>query len=268
MTKVVILAAGRGSRMRASRGRGLLSAAQQLAARQGLKALVPIERPFLDYLLSRLADAGCRRVCLVTAPHHQEIRDYYLAQSLDRLEIVFAVQPQPRGTADALMAAESFIERDEFLMLNSDNCYPTSALRMLSEMKGEAVVGFESGALVRQSNIPADRVCQLSVLRATPAGFLESVIEKPSPEQLARLKPPVLVGLNCWRFAPEILQDCRGIDWSARGELELPAAVMHALRKEGRSFRLIASREGVLDLSCPADVAGVEGHLRGQEVRL
>ena len=39
--------------------------------------MIPIGRPFLDYVLSGLADAGYRRVCLVVGPEHQAVRDYY-----------------------------------------------------------------------------------------------------------------------------------------------------------------------------------------------
>ena len=33
--------------------------------------MIPLDRPFLDYVLSALADAGYRRVCVVVAPHHE-----------------------------------------------------------------------------------------------------------------------------------------------------------------------------------------------------
>ena len=56
-TKLVVLAAGRGTRMQAPAAAGL-SSDQSAAADAGVKAMIPIGRPFLDYALSAYADAG------------------------------------------------------------------------------------------------------------------------------------------------------------------------------------------------------------------
>ena len=51
-----------------------LDAAQAAAADEGLKAFIPIGRPFLDYILSALADAGLTRLCVVIGPKHDVVR--------------------------------------------------------------------------------------------------------------------------------------------------------------------------------------------------
>ena len=61
------------SRHAHARGRSAarLTPDQQRAADAGRKAMMPINgRPFLDYVLSALADAGIRHVALVVAPDH------------------------------------------------------------------------------------------------------------------------------------------------------------------------------------------------------
>ena len=68
MDKIVILAAGLGKRMREHDDGAQLSADQVAAAETGVKALIPIGRPFLDYVLTRVADAGFCRVCLIIGP--------------------------------------------------------------------------------------------------------------------------------------------------------------------------------------------------------
>ncbi|MGE0866662.1 MAG: nucleotidyltransferase family protein, partial [Vicinamibacterales bacterium] len=68
--KALLLARGLGRRMQAGGGVAL-SGAQQAAAAAGAKGMMPIgptRRPFLDHVLSALADAGCRDVCLIVAP--------------------------------------------------------------------------------------------------------------------------------------------------------------------------------------------------------
>src|SRR5512134_1800383 len=108
MDKAVILARGLGTRMRREDAAAALDERQRAAAETGVKALIPIDRPFLDYVLSALADAGYRQVCLVVAPDHAAIRGYYRQAGLARLTLDFAVQVEPRGTADAVAAAEEF----------------------------------------------------------------------------------------------------------------------------------------------------------------
>ena len=54
-----------------------VDAAQSRVADSGLKAMIPFRRPFLDYILSSLADAGCLDICLVIGPEHDAVREYY-----------------------------------------------------------------------------------------------------------------------------------------------------------------------------------------------
>ena len=114
--KAVILAAGMGTRMRKTDARISLAAQQDAAASSGLKAMIPFDRPFLDYVLTPLADAGIREVCLVIGPTHHEIRRYYGRPEIyTRLRMSFAIQETPRGTADALLAAREFAGDEPFL---------------------------------------------------------------------------------------------------------------------------------------------------------
>jgi dTDP-glucose pyrophosphorylase len=76
-TRTIVLARGLGTRMRAADPSARLSAEQQRAADAGLKAMIPLNgRPFLDYILSALADAGIRDAGLIVAPEHRALRHY------------------------------------------------------------------------------------------------------------------------------------------------------------------------------------------------
>ncbi|MBW3629653.1 MAG: NTP transferase domain-containing protein, partial [Gemmatimonadetes bacterium] len=100
MGRAVVLAAGRGTRMRAESPGSHLDEAQRSAAEKGLKGMIPFHgQPYLSYVLSALADAGVTEVCLIVAPDPDPIREHYAALHTDRLGIRFAVQPSPRGTA-------------------------------------------------------------------------------------------------------------------------------------------------------------------------
>jgi dTDP-glucose pyrophosphorylase len=261
--KAVVLARGLGTRMRQPDGAAPLDPAQAAAAAIGLKAMISFGRPFLDYVLSGLADAGLKEACLVIGPEHGEVREYYTATAPPRrLRVAFAIQDKPRGTADAVLAAEEFAAGEDFLVINSDNLYPVSALSALADLFEPGAALFERDALIKQSNIPAERIASFAVCRVGPDGYLEEILEKPDAAALASLGPDTLVSMNCWRFSPTIFEACRRVPLSPRGELELPMAVREAIRA-GVRFKVVRSREGVLDLSRRSDVAAVAERLRG-----
>ena len=266
--KAVILAAGLGTRMRRDDSSGTLSDRQRSAASTGVKALIPIDRPFLDYVLTNVADAGYHRVCLVIGPDHDAFREYYENLSGGRLTFAFAIQPKPLGTANALAAAATFAGDDPVLVLNSDNHYPTDALRSLRQIDGNATVGFERETMLAGGNIPPDRVARFSIIEPDERGNLQRIIEKPEPEVVDQLPEPILVSMNCWRFGPAIFQACRSIEKSPRGEYEIPDAVMVSIERLGQQYRIIPSKQAVLDLSSRRDIASVTRLLRKEEVRL
>ena len=268
MDKAVILAAGAGKRMRQAAPSAALSPEQAELAARGIKALIPIGRPFLDYVLARVAEAGYRRVCLVIGPAHDELRTYYGRLASRRLSITFAVQEEPLGTAHAVAAAAAFIGDDYFLVINSDNCYPVPVLRELRGAEGSAVAGFERRGLVSGGNIPDERVARFAVLEVGDDGYLRGVLEKPEPAVLDRLPDPILVSMNCWRFGPSILTACRKIARSTRGEYEIPDAVTYAIEKLEERLRVFPSSDAVLDLSSREDIATLWPHLEHLHVDL
>lgn len=267
--KAVILAAGLGTRMRKADGDVALDAGQAAVADTGVKALIPIGRPFLDYVLHVLADAGYRRVCLVVGPDHHQIRRYYGEQlKPKRLQISFATQAKPLGTADAVAAAEAFVGDDLFLAINSDNYYPFAAARALRTLGGSGLAAFDRDALLTGSNIAAERISKFAVVDLDPDGLLRRVIEKPDETTLQAMGRQVLVSMNCWMFSPAIFRACRAVRPSPRGELEITDAVQHAIDSLGERFRAVPVREPVLDLSSRNDIQPVAQRLAGMTVEL
>ena len=88
-------------------------------------------RPMLDYVADSLLCAGLRHVCLVIGPDADEMREAARRiEAASGARVVCAVQQEPRGTADAVLAAEEFAAGDAFVLTNGDNLYPTAALRV------------------------------------------------------------------------------------------------------------------------------------------
>jgi dTDP-glucose pyrophosphorylase len=267
--KCVILARGLGTRMRSGDSGAPLDSEQSAAASAGLKAMIPVGRPFLDYVLSGLADAGFYQVCLVIGPEHGVIREYYgLANRPTRIQVSFAEQPEARGTADALLAAEVFAGVDEFAVLNGDNFYPITALQALQSLGQPGTVLFEARTLVSQSNIPKERIQAFAHCMVDRDGFLADIVEKPgATAAAANLDGGKLVSMNCWRFGQDIFRFCREVPLSPRGEYELPIAVKAAIER-GTKLKTAISQGGVLDLSRRSDIAAVTERLRNVKVQL
>ncbi len=266
--KAVILARGLGTRMRREEGESGLDAQQRSVADTGVKALIPVGRPFLDYVLSGLCAAGFRRVCLVVAPDHAAIREYYEEQAPPtEIGLEYAVQVEPRGTADAVAAAEAFAGDDSVIVLNSDNYYPAEALTALHLGDGSAAALFEQETMMAQGNIAPERLRSFAVGRIDAAGRLERILEKPDEATLASLPRPLWVSMNCWRFRPSIFEACRNIGPSPRGELELTDAVQYSVDRLGERFQVVPVRAAVLDMTSRKDIGPVKEKLAGMEVR-
>jgi glucose-1-phosphate thymidylyltransferase len=270
--KAVVLARGKGTRMQKADASAELTDAQRRYARSGIKAMVPLRgRPFLDYVLSGLADAAATHICIVIGPEHDVIRDHYTRIAPPtRLRLSFAVQAEALGTADAVLSAQEFVGDDPFLALNSDNYYATDVFRALVALDGPGLPAFSREALLRESNFDADRVRSFALLKVAPDGDLEDVIEKPGDETYRRvgLEGNAPISMNVWRFGPAIFTACRSIKPSIRGELELPEAVRYAVQTMHERFRTVPVDSGVLDLGRQADISEVERRLAGVHVRL
>jgi dTDP-glucose pyrophosphorylase len=226
----------------------------------------PTARPFLDYVIASLADAGYDEVGLVIGPEHDGIRRRYAVDAPPtRVRVTFLVQEQPVGTANAVLAAESWVGDEPFVVLNADNLYPVTTLSALRGLDGPGLPVFERAELVASGNIPPERVGAFARVEVDAEGRLTRIVEKPG--EAAVSDPRALVSMNCWRFDRRIFAACRDVPRSARGEFELPQAVGLALER-GVSFATVPAHGRVLDLSRQTDVAEVSNRLAAVVPRL
>ncbi len=267
--KVVVMARGLGTRMRKHDDSARLKPEQAAIAETGMKALIPIDRPFLDYVLHVVAQAGYKRICLIIGPEHDEIRDYYTNKiKCNKLQIEFAIQEKPLGTADAVLPAEKFTDGDDFLVINSDTYYPLEAFTALRKLNGPGLALFERNNMIATSNIPAERITKFAVVETDEQGNMIRIIEKPDEATIAALPEPIGISMNCWRFNSTIFEACRSISPSPRGELELPDAVMYTINKLNQKYAAPVVKGTILDMSGRADIASVTEKLAGSRVEL
>jgi dTDP-glucose pyrophosphorylase len=266
-TTAVVLAAGLGSRMRREVSASPLSAAQAAAAARGLKGMIPDGqgRPFLDHVLSSLADGGVTDVCLIVGRDHESIRDHYALRPPRRVTLAFATQPAPIGTADALLAATPWFAEDEVLVLNADNLYPVAAIAALVNLGEPGCIAFERSALVCESNIDPARIAAYAILTLRPDDTLAGIVEKPGRDD-ERGDTGNWISMNIWRFNAEILAACRDVPPSPRGELELPLAVALAVSR-GMRLRAVRMSAGVVDLSNRGDILEMARRLGDRDIQ-
>lgn len=255
ITKAVILARGLGKRMRAENESANLDAKQAEIASQGIKSLMPIlgDKTMLDFIFQNLSLAGFSEFCLVIGNEHQAIRDF--CSKLD-YNISFAIQEQPLGTANAVLAAEDFIKDELFLVVNSDNLYPVNDLKKLQNLNSAGLIAYNKQSLLEKSNIDEEKINKFAVLSLDEKGKLKKIVEKPDVTN-----KNAFISMNAWIFSSKIFEACKNIKQSSRNEFELADAVNFAIQNLEEKFIAVYSNEGVLDLSNRADIEKVREKL-------
>lgn len=106
--KAVVLAAGRGTRMKA------------LTA-DCPKPMLPLAgRPMLAHQLERFAAAGVDEACIVIGYKGEMIREYFAANPPAGIELSYVVQHEPNGTGSAALLAKDFAAGGPFLLTFGD----------------------------------------------------------------------------------------------------------------------------------------------------
>jgi len=104
----VILVGGLGTRLRS-----VVSDRPKVLAEVG-------GRPFLAYLLDRLANSNIRRVVLCTGYLGEQVRAVF-GETYGGMDLVYSVEKEPRGTGGALRLALPLLQSDLVLVMNGDS---------------------------------------------------------------------------------------------------------------------------------------------------
>jgi NDP-sugar pyrophosphorylase family protein len=278
---LVILAGGVSSRMKKGgdvsgpvEGRLLREAGEKLKAMLGVG---PGGRPFLDYLIWNAREAGYSDILIVIGENSGGVRERYGHAMRDNdfhgVRISYALQripagrTKPLGTADALLCALSARPDwtgSKFTVCNSDNLYSQNVLRQLRETTHPgALIDYDRDAL----HFDQSRIEQFAVFRKDKDGYLSAIIEKPSPEDIRRVRDSagrVGVSMNIFRFSYDTVLPCLEETplHPLRGEKEIPSAVALMIRRNPRSVFAIPVSEEVPDLTGREDIARVQQYIR------
>ncbi len=273
---LVILAAGRSTRMKNSSDQQL-SHTESSESNQLPKCLININgRPFIDYLLNNARESGIRNIYFVTSPEEKAFKciigekengNRYCGLTISYLyQHIHKGKDKPFGTADALEQAMeqcSLLQKTSFVVCNSDNLYSVNAFQTLCRSDCEnALIAYNKDSLkYSDERIKAFALCHL-----TSDGYLQGIIEKPSKldYDLYRDKENKLrVSMNIFRFTGEIIYPyLKACDVNpTRNEKEMPTAIQALVGGRDNTLLAIPLDEHVADLTSKTDIHELKKYL-------
>ncbi|MEN6372898.1 MAG: nucleotidyltransferase family protein [Armatimonadota bacterium] len=213
-TLAVILAAGKGSRMKSL----TLSTPKHMLSVAG--------KPMLEHVITRLKDAGIGRFVIVTGYLGHIIEDYFSDGSKLGVNISYVHQPEPNGTGSAVHSTVEAVGSEPFIATFGDILASTDTYLSLISDFGAS---------------PCDALLALNWVDDPSAGAAVYLDESSQVEKIVE-KPPVGQSSTNWNqagifvFSPTVFEYTGKLVPSPRGEYELTDAVASMLA-DGRFVR-------------------------------
>ena len=190
------------------------------------KQLLPVyDKPMVYYPLSVLMLAGLREILLISTPDDIKQYERLLGDGSQwGITILYKIQPEPKGLAEAFLLGEEFIGEDSVCLILGDNIF--YGLDFSSQL--EAVVErTHIGARATIFGYSVKDPQRYGVIEFDETGKAISISEKPETPK----SDQAVVGL--YFYPNEVVAIAKTIQPSARGELEIASVNQHFL-KEGK----------------------------------
>jgi NDP-sugar pyrophosphorylase family protein len=228
-TSAVLLAAGRGKR-------------QRPFTDQTPKPLLPVGKSnSLDMTLRATERAGVRRVCVVT--HHLEAQIHsFVSDGFDwGMQAAFSHQAALHGSGDGLLSVltslPDWVDRSApVLVTATDYLLPENALADL--VTAHETQGCDITVSLKEC--PPEELSARSSVDLDQTWRVQRIVEKPAPGEA----PSRFTAALIYILPPEIWVVLPDLKPSARGELELPAAVNLLLESGMTAFGLLQPTPG------------------------
>ncbi|NLE38194.1 MAG: glucose-1-phosphate thymidylyltransferase RfbA [Pirellulaceae bacterium] len=243
-SKGIILAGGTGSRLHPV----TLAVSKQL---------LPVhDKPMIYYPLSVLLLADIRDILLISTP-----RDVESFQRLLRdggqwgISIRYAVQPEPKGIAEAFLIGREFIGNDSVALILGDNLFHGRGL----QAKLDTAAGRSAGATVFARRVKDSR--HYGVVEFDDEGRIASIEEKPPNPR----SDHAITGL--YFYDNEVVDLASELRPSNRGELEITDINRAYFRKSRLHVELLGRGFTWLDMGTESSLREAATFVRAVEAR-
>ena len=211
-------------------------------------------KPILEFGLEAIRDAGIDDVGIIVGETHQEIRDHVGNGARFGIRVTYVHQPEPLGLAHAVLTAADYLGDDDFVMYLGDNLIAGGITGFVEQFRSRGPTAQILLAKVRDPE-------RFGVAELAADGSVQLLVEKP-PEPKSDL---ALVGV--YLFSSRVLDACRAIEPSGRGELEITDAIQWLIdagervdstviegwwKDTGKLYDLLEANRIVLDTIEPA----------------
>lgn len=202
--KAIILAAGKGTRMRP-------------LTNQLPKPLIPIcNLPTLIFVVKKILNSGINNIGLVISPDDiKSFKNFIEKFDLEK-NITLIIQENPLGVAHAVKIAKNFILSDDFLLYLGDNLIQNDL-----EFFKKDFIESQSDALLLLKEISDPKM--FGVAEISSSNELIGIEEKPNNPKSN------LAVTGIYFFKNKILNEIEKIKFSKRGELEITDAIFNTM---------------------------------------
>jgi glucose-1-phosphate thymidylyltransferase len=206
------------------------------------KQLLPVyDKPMICYPLATLMLGGLRDVLIISTPKDLPMLQDYLADgSRLGIRIEYAAQPKPEGIAQAFLIGADFLGDSGASLILGDNIFYGKLdfyREALALERGACIFGYQ----VRDPE-------RYGVVEFGPDGRALSLEEKPKNPKSHFAIPGLYVYDN------RVVEFCRGLRPSARGELEITDLNLVYLKQKELHVKLLGRGMAWLDTGTQASL--------------
>lgn len=233
------------------------------------KQLLPVyDKPMIYYPLSTLMFAGIREILIISNPEHIQAYKNLLGDgSLWGMKFEYAIQPKPRGLADAFIVGEEFINNEACSLILGDNIFYGSGL----VTKIQEAAKLQNGAVIFA--YPVRDPNRYGIVELDKERKPISLEEKPlTPRSNFAIPGLYFYDARVSAFAKQVRPSARGeieitdlnriymeegtlqVSIFGRGMAWLDAGTPESLLQAANFIQVVQERQG-FKISCPEEIA-------------